>query len=329
MIERHGSARTALDRLGQGGPEGVDAATCSAAVEHAMQNVRDLERLAGVAVTPDDPVYPRRLLELYDPPAVLFACGTFESAAGPAVAIVGTRNPSSYGLQVARATAATCARAGVAVVSGLARGIDAAAHEGALEGGGRTVAVLGTGIDIAYPRMHKSLQDRIAHEGLLLTEQLPGDRGHAGTFPKRNRLIAALADVTVVVEAGDRSGALITADHAMELGRTVACVPNAINVVSARGSNALLKAHAEPVLSPDDVLALLRITAPPTPGPILDGVSAACWDAVQEGACTPAEVARMTRMSTREAIAALALLEVEGLLTVDLNGCVRTAPIGN
>ncbi len=275
--------------------------------------------------SPDDAEYPARLLELSDPPMPLYARGVFAAAYPKAVAIVGTRNASTYGLRVARAIATACARAGVSVVSGLALGIDGASHEAALAAGGRTVAVLGTGLDLAYPRSHRSLQERIALEGLLLSE-LPGaSTGHRGSFPKRNRIIAALADVVVVVEAGVESGALITARHAVELNRTVACVPNAIDAPNAAGSNDLLKQGAEPILDPADVLSLLDVRATPTPAPRLDGHAAICWDAVQQGATSISAIASSGNISHRLAASAVSALEIEGLLSVDATGTVRAA----
>ena len=166
-------------------------------------------------------------------------------------------------------------------------------------------------------------RERIAQEGCLLSEHPDGSTGHAGSFPRRNRIIAALADVTVVVEAGVGSGALITADHALELGRTVACVPNAVDVPTAAGSNALLKSHAEPILHPNDLLALLSMAPVPTTGPALQGEAANCWHAIHHGALDVEAIARATRLSVRDVSAQVALLEVEGLLTVDLLGRIQ------
>jgi DNA processing protein len=271
----------------------------------------------------EEPEYPARLRELADPPLVAFFRGLAAAADPPAVAIVGTRRPSAYGLRVAAALARQCAGAGVTVVSGLAQGIDGAAHLAALEAGGRTVAVLGTGLDVFYPRGHRALQERIGGEGLLVSELPPGETGHSGTFPRRNRLIAALADVTVVVEAGERSGALITADHAVELGRTVAVVPHAIDAVTARGSNALLKSGAEPIVDVADVLHLLRVTASPVAGPSLDDDAARCWDALRAGSGSVDEVAVRAGLSPREAASVLSRLEVDGLVAFDLLGVAR------
>jgi DNA processing protein len=274
---------------------------------------------------PDAPDYPARLLELSRPPAPLFARGTLAIALPPAVAIVGTRAATPYGVRVTRAIATACARAGVCVVSGLARGIDATAHQAALAAGGRTVAVLGTATNMYYPRGHRGLQEQIARDGLLLSEVPLGGVGHKGTFPERNRIIAALADITVVVEAGEESGALITARHAHALGRTVASVPNAIDVPTAVGSNRLLKEHAEPILEPADVLSLLRMKPSAPHGPALDGAAAQCWDALQHGACEVATIAAHAGMSSRDVVAVLAALEIDGLITFDAGGRVRPA----
>lgn len=302
-----------------------------------MQNSFSPELAAGQSATVDglaagsgarairrgDAEYPERLLELYDPPPVLYARGLLQIGTPPAVAIVGTRNASSYGLRVARALATACARAGVSVVSGLASGIDGASHEAALAANGRTVGVLGTGLDVVFPRTHRVLQGRVGAEGLLLSEHVALSSGHRGSFPRRNRIIAALADVTVVVEAGEKSGALITADHALELHRTVACVPNAIDAISSAGSNALLKRGAEPILEPGDILALLKLKAVPSPAPVLDGDAASCWDALQHGARTVGAIARATGLSHRAVAGAIASLEIEGLLAVDILGVVQ------
>lgn len=284
--------------------------------------------IGAAVLTPADDLYPWRLRELHQPPAVLFARGTLASAEPPAVAIVGTRVASSYGVRVARAIATACARSGATVVSGLAAGIDGAAHDAALAAGGRTVGVLGTGIDVVYPRRHVALQERIAQEGLLLSELPPGQRGHGGTFPRRNRIIAALADVTVVVEAGEGSGALITASYAHELHRAVACVPNAIDIPSARGSNALMKEFAEPILSPDDVLEMLALRAQPTPAPILDEHAAACWYAIEHGASCLTDLMRITTLPMRTVAAAVTALELEGLIVVDAAEQIRLALSG-
>ncbi|MEO7998801.1 MAG: DNA-processing protein DprA, partial [Gemmatimonadaceae bacterium] len=172
-----------------------------------------------------DPEYPAALNKLNDAPKAIWIAGALATAAAPAVAIVGTRHASAYGLRTARTLAATCARAGVCVVSGLASGIDGAAHEGALEAGGRTVGVLGTSLDVAFPKQHRNLQQQVAREGLLVTEMESGQGANVWTFPRRNRLIAAFSQLVVVVEAGTKSGAQITVEHAHTLNIPVAAVP--------------------------------------------------------------------------------------------------------
>ncbi|WP_291163514.1 DNA-processing protein DprA [Gemmatimonas sp. UBA7669] len=277
------------------------------------------------AVHRGDRDYPSGLEELRDPPKTLWVRGSWLAAAAPAVAIVGTRHASPYGLRVAKAIAECCARHGVSVISGLARGIDGAAHEAALAAGGRTAAVLGTAIDHYYPRGHRPLQERIAREGLLVSEHAPGDPGHAGSFPRRNRIIAALAAATVVVEAPEDSGALITAEVAQALGRRVYVVPNAIDVPQARGSNAWLHKQGTALLRPEDVLAELQIDLLPPQGPVLSDDAALCWDAIGQGLQEPSLIAQHTGLAPRRVAALLAMLEIDGLVTVEAGGQVRPA----
>ena len=316
QIAAHGGAEAALACY--------DTVARHAALRAADEVLLAAERAGARVLTVGDDDFPSRLDELRDPPAVLYARGVLAAAAAPAVAIVGTRTATNYGLRVTRSIATACARAGATVISGLARGIDGTAHEATLAAGGRTVAVLGTGVDVHFPRPHRALQEQIAREGLLLSELPPGSTGHSGTFPRRNRIIAALADVTVVVEAGLRSGALITANHALDLGRMVACVPNAIDLPNSAGSNALLKRSAEPILSPDDVLALLNLRASPVAPPALDADAASCWDALCSGASDVTAVARRSGLSVRATSAAVAALEVEGLISIDPAGHIRS-----
>jgi DNA processing protein len=209
--------------------------------------------------------YPPLLAAIHDPPGRLYLRGegSVEMLSRPAVAVVGTRSCSPYGAQVARRLGRELAAAGVAVVSGLARGIDAESHRGALEAGGPTVAVLGCGIDRDYPRAHTALARRIAEVGLLVSEYEPGVEPAPWRFPARNRIIAGLAAATVIVEARERSGALITADFALEDGREVFAVPGEITSALSRGTNELLRLGAAPLLGSGDVLALLGLEEAP------------------------------------------------------------------
>jgi DNA processing protein len=208
---------------------------------------------------------PPLLRAIHDPPARLYLRGDGDPAllAGPAVAIVGARACSSYGAQVARMLGRELAAAGVVVVSGLARGIDAEAHRGALETEGQTVAVLGCGIDRDYPAAHAELARRISESGGIVSEYEPGIEPAPWRFPARNRIIAALADAVVIVEARSRSGALITVDLAMEIGRPIYAVPGEITSALSAGTNELLQhGHATAITSARDVLTTLGIGLP-------------------------------------------------------------------
>ncbi len=276
-----------------------------------------------VCVLPCDDRYPVAFGALRSAPPLIWMAGAPALARQRSVAIVGTRAASPGGLRFAHELAVACARNGVAVVSGLARGIDGAAHQGALDAQGSTIAVLGTGLDVPYPPRHRALQDRIANEGLLLSEVPPGERGHAGTFPQRNRLIAALAEVTVVVEAGRQSGALITARVAQELDRTVCAVPGAVHSPECVGSNALIRDGAQVICSPEDLLAELGIHGASSHAPMLEGDAAACWDALQRGSADVSVLAGRANLDLRRANIALSALELHGLIDIDVTGCVR------
>lgn len=211
-----------------------------------------------------DPHYPRALLETADPPLLIYAQGRLELlAAARALAVVGSRNPTPQGLENARAFAAHLSRAGCTIVSGLALGIDAAAHEGGLEGPGSTIAVVGTGLDIVYPKRHHRLAHRITENGLMVSEYSLGTPSIDAHFPARNRIIAGLAQGTLVVEAALQSGSLITARLAAEAGREVFAIPGSIHSPQSRGCHALLKQGAKLVETATDILEELGATAAP------------------------------------------------------------------
>ncbi|QIA26925.1 DNA-protecting protein DprA [Thermaerobacter sp. PB12/4term] len=235
-------------------------------LERALEARRriDPEALAGSAramgihwLTWEDPAYPRRLREVADPPLILYYRGRLPSQAVPWVAVVGSRRASAYGTQVAFRLAADMAAAGWVVVSGLAVGIDGAAHRGALAGGGVTVAVLGHGPDRVYPEEHRPLAAQVAARGWLVSEYPPGTPAEAFRFPERNRILAGLCDGVVVVEAAPRSGALVTADLALDAGRAVMAVPGPVTRRQGQGILELLRAGAPPVAGLEDVKAVL------------------------------------------------------------------------
>jgi DNA processing protein len=204
-----------------------------------------------------DSDYPPMLRAIYDPPPFLFLAGQWTEADNIAVAIVGSRNASDYGKGTAFSLAADLARQGISVVSGLAVGVDAASHRGALSGGGRTIAVLGSGIDIVYPPNHSGLFDEIRSKGVILSEFFPGVGPNPGHFPRRNRVIAGLAQAVVVVEAGSKSGALLTADLALAQGKRLFSVPGSVGSQQSLGTNELIKAGAYLLTSAEDIFTVL------------------------------------------------------------------------
>ena len=270
--------------------------------------------------------YPIELLDLSQPPLELYAMGSSAALAKPRVAIVGTRQSTAYGERITRTLTRALVRSGVSIISGMARGIDSAAHRTALEEGGNTVAVLGTGIDVPYPAGHRQLHRAIVEHGLVVSENAPGMRAHQGAFPKRNRIIAALAPVTIVVEAGFRSGALNTASQALELGRTVAAVPGPIDSDQSRGSNQLLRDGAVLIAAPDDALALLGISPAKDARdamPILPETEQKVWDALQLGFAEMDSLPHTTGLTMAECLAAVTSLEILGLVECSLAGEVR------
>jgi DNA processing protein len=230
----------------------------SAADADAPRWAADVERSGVRVITAFDPEYPPLLLEIADPPFVLFASGSLDRLRLPAVSVVGSREATRYGRDVAQRLGRELSAAGVAVVSGFARGVDAAAHEAALEGAGGTIAVLGCGVDVDYPREHGRLRERVAASGgLFLTEHPPGEEPRPQNFPIRNRIIAGLASGVVVVEASRRSGSLITARLATDFGRDVFAVPGSVFSDTSVGAHALLRDGAILCTGAADVLTEL------------------------------------------------------------------------
>ena len=216
-------------------------------------------------ITLDHPLFPQALLNAADPPLMLYAQGQLELLVGEAIAVVGSRNPTRQGTDNARAFSAHLSHAGFTVVSGLALGIDAAAHAGGLEGPASTVAVVGTGLDRVYPKRHLTLARRIAEEGLIVSEYSLGTPPLPENFPNRNRIIAALSRGTLVVEAALKSGSLITARLASESGREVFAIPGSIHSPQSRGCHALIKQGAKLVENAQDILEELRVPGSAAP----------------------------------------------------------------
>jgi DNA processing protein len=226
-----------------------------------LDRVWEQTQSLGIQVlTWEDENYPRRLKEIDQSPPVLYVRGELTSDDDWAVAMVGTRRVTAYGRQVADEIATTLARSGVTVISGLARGVDAIAHQAALNAGGRTLAVLGNGVDRVYPYEHRRLAEKILQSGALLSDYPPGTPPEASNFPPRNRIISGLSMAVVVVEAGEQSGALITASFAADQGRDVFAVPGNINAPQSVGTNQLIQQGAKPFLDVRDLLETLDLT---------------------------------------------------------------------
>jgi DNA processing protein len=253
------------------------------------------------------------LLECADPPLLLFAHGRLELLAAPSIAVVGSRNPTPQGAENAKAFTGHLSRSGLTIVSGLALGIDGAAHQGGLAGAGSTIAVMGTGADRIYPARHKALAHRIAGHGLLLTEFPLGTPPLPEHFPMRNRIIAGLARGTLVVEAALPSGSLSTARAALEAGREVFAIPGSIHSPQSRGCHALIKQGAKLVESADDVLGELdwqrRVEAPSVPP---GGRGDALLDALGHDPATLDALAARTGLGAAELNARLLELELDG-----------------
>src|SRR4051812_21497737 len=264
-----------------------------------------------------DAAYPAALAAIIDPPFVLWTRGVLAALDRPAVAIVGSRAGSPYALAVAEQLAADLAARGVVIVSGLARGVDSAAHRGALAGGGPTIAVLGSGADVIYPPEHHALASQIIETGLVMSEFVPGTPPLPRFFPLRNRIISGLSRAVVVIEAGDKSGSLITARSALEQGRDVLAVPG--NVLSGRnrGAHSLLRDGAKIVESADDILEELGMSAPgaaagPRGVPPTDPVLASL---------PPGEACNLDEIAERSGLQASHLLP--RLFQLELHGWIR------
>jgi DNA processing protein len=282
---------------------------------------------SGVTLLPAlSPDYPTLLLESPDAPAVLFVRGDIRILAEPQLAMVGSRNPTAGGRATARDFATFFARAGLTVTSGLALGIDAACHEGALAAGGPTVAVLGCGLDRIYPRNHEELAERVAGHGALVSEFPPGTEPRAACFPQRNRIIAGLTHGTLVIEAAEKSGSLITARLAGVAGRDVFAIPGSIHNPMARGCHQLIRQGAKLVEGPEDVLCELKISlsaqlvagpraepsVPDAGSPLLDKAYKILLDAL---AFEPAGVDTLierTGMNSESIASMLLILELDG-----------------
>jgi DNA processing protein len=290
--------------------------TGPARTEHLLQETANQ---GGVVLLPGDPDFPIRLLSVDPAPVCLFAAGDLTILGRPAVAIVGSRDHTRYGADVCEQVAARAAAAGLVVVSGMARGLDAVAHDAAVRVGGATIGVLGNGLGVIYPAANRRLYEEVRATGLLLTEFGPGERPTAGSFPRRNRIIAGLARATLVVEAADGSGALITARTALDLGRDVLAVPGPITSPKSAGTNRLLRDGAMAFLEMADLLArfpelvpVVKSVAPPGAPPA--SPQGLVLQALEGGALHVDELSVRLGFPPGTLLGLLGAMEISGLL---------------
>lgn len=305
----------------------------SARREEGQRVLRQTEAAGGQVLTALDDAFPAALRDIPDAPVLLFAVGAIDLLHRPAVAIVGSRDHSAYGAAVCRLVAGRAAEAGIVVVSGMARGLDAAAHHAALDAGGASAGVLGNGLGVIYPAANRLLYDRMRTHGLLVTEFAPGERPHAGSFPRRNRLISGLARVTVVIEAAAGSGTMITVESALAQGREVMAVPGAITSAVSVGTNRLIRDGATPLLEADDLLAFypeaaVTRSAPPAvqagsgaPPPLPDDLSAAERAIALLVGAEPLHLDALAAQTTEPVSAVLSTLSA-----LEIRGVVRQEP---
>lgn len=333
LIEAFGDVRAAWNAPAQAlKSAGLDRRTLEAFLTERSRldlaaELAKLDATGAIALTWDHPAYPARLREIPNPPPLLYVRGHLTDADDCAVAIVGTRRASSYGREVARRLAGVMAASGATVVSGLARGIDAVAHQAALEAGGRTLAVLGSGVDVIYPPEHRALAEAVTRSGALVSDLPLGAPPEAGNFPARNRIIAGLSAATVVVEADETSGALLTAEMAAEQGRDVFAVPGSVFSRTSRGTNRLIRDGAHPVLSADEVLGAMGLrrvaAAPRAEGAGLHGmrqaaplepIEAQVMDCLSSHPVHIDQIGAQLGWPAAEVSSALTLLELRGLV---------------
>jgi DNA processing protein len=336
LLEAFGSAEAVLDtsigllRTVQGISRAVATSIHQTSADAGARVLQRVAREGGVALDPRDEGFPDALREIPHSPPLLFAKGRLDLLQAPCVAMVGSRDHSRYGSEAASHLAAGLVRAGLTVVSGMARGLDAVAQGAALDAGGGTIGVLGNGLGVVYPAANRALYDRVVTGGCLLTEFPPGERPTAGSFPRRNRLISGLSHATIVIEAGEGSGALITADAALDQGREVMAVPGPITSGVSAGTNRLIQMGAKPVLGIGDVLEEYGISDVPEVSlpSDLSEAERRVLEAVSDGAELVDDVTARLACAPAEALAVLTSLEIRGLVAQEPGKIFRpTSPL--
>ncbi|HSV85989.1 MAG TPA: DNA-processing protein DprA [Levilinea sp.] len=318
-----------LDMAWQAPSDALEAAGLSARLVQNLTAMRKqvhldvlmerIERQGIRVITWEDEIYPRRLREIDQPPPVLYLRGSIDPEDDWAVAIVGTRRVTAYGRQITADLAAFLAGNGITVVSGLARGVDAIAHEAALQAGGRTIAVLGSGVDCIYPPEHRKLAAQIMSQGAVCSDYPVGTAPESTNFPPRNRIIAGLSQATVIIEAGETSGALITARFAADQGREVLAVPGPINAVQSQGTNNLIQQGARPLLRVEEILEVLNLQHIQTQQKArkmlpADETEAALLKVIGQQPVHVDDIQALSGLSIEKVSATLTLLELKGIV---------------
>ncbi len=339
LIERFDSPRgifelaknpnAAFDEMKPNWKDKLTKAASEAYIDDIMAN---LQKRGIRAVTPADEAYPPLLAEIYDPPLALYIKGGGSLEHEKPLAVIGTRNPSAYGVQCARHFGRELAEQGFCIVSGMARGVDAEAHRGALESGAETptIAVLGGGVDMIYPAGNERLYHKIIERGLVIAESVPGTAAMPGNFPARNRIISGLSLGVLVIEASTRSGTNITVNEALDQGREVMALPGRITDPTSEGTNAMLKSHASLVTSAADVVEALGFAfVPEYEETDVSGLSegeSAIYAQLKTGQKTTDELADITSISIAELNSSLTSLEIRGIIR-QLPGRLFTLPL--
>jgi len=310
-----------IEGLGEKVAQGIRRGPLEKIVEKELNRLKET---GGRVITLTDEAYPRRLKDIYDPPALLYIRGELRIEDEFAIAIVGSRKTTPYGRWFTEKVGNELARHGVTIVSGMARGIDSLAHMGAVSGGGRTIAVLGCGVDVIYPSENRNLFAKIIDHGAVLSEFPMGSPPEGGHFPRRNRIISGLSLGVVVVQANEKSGSLITAGYALEQGREVFAVPGNVGTESSRGVHRLIKEGAKLVESSEDILEEIlpqwkreRETAPEVkiPGPKLTGEETVLYELLGETPWHIDAIIRESRLDPGKVSSLLLNLELKGLVS--------------
>jgi len=318
-----------LEAAWHASPDELRKAGLSQTIVQSILSVRaeidlqsELDRIAALNIqimTIQDSHYPHRLKTIDHPPPLLYIKGDITDADEYAIAVVGTRQKTAYGKEVAIELCQFLVRHGITVVSGLARGIDSIAHQATLDAGGRTIAVMGCGVDIVYPPEHRLLADRVQENGALISDYYPGTKPEGVNFPPRNRIISGLSMATVVVEAGDRSGALITAEFAVNQGREVFSVPGPIFTPHSKGTNRLIQNGAIPLNNFGDILTVLDINQAEEfryAKKILpeNEIESLLYETMKKDAMHIDDIKSATGLSMEKVSAALVMMELKGLV---------------